>query len=148
MFTQLAAQALDLSEPIMARVYALRRLAERVPAGAEPELTSEDWRALSGLQRDHIEALQRQTEELERLLKPALGAVRRLDTAPGDAAWQPATEELFQSARQVDKLLAVMFGAAAGDGASDRLPSQLLSSLGQFRGRLEAYDRLIERRSK
>ena len=58
--------------------------------------------------------------------------------------WQPATEELFQSARQVEKLLAVMFGGAAADGPADRLPSQLLSRLAEFRAKLEGYERRIK----
>jgi hypothetical protein len=65
-------------------------------------------------------------------------------------SWQPATEELFQSARRVDKLLGVMFGAATGESSSEQLPSQLLFSLAQLRSGLDAYDRLstqaLERR--
>src|SRR6202023_196032 len=36
-FSRLAAQVLDLSEPMMARAYALRRLAERIPIAIESE---------------------------------------------------------------------------------------------------------------
>jgi hypothetical protein len=48
---------------------------------------------------------------------------------------------LFQSARRVEKLLAVMFGAAAPESPGDQVPSQLLSSLAQLRARVEAYAR-------
>ena len=73
--------------------------------------------------------------------KPAVMTVH--DLSPWlDPAWQPATEELFQSARRVEKLLAVMFGAAAGDSAEDQLPAQLLSSLAQLRAKVEGYDRI------
>src|SRR5439155_20594453 len=72
LFSQLAAQTLDLSEPMMARVYALRRLAELVPREVEPELAPGDWQAIRNLQREHTDALRRQTAELDRLLRPAL----------------------------------------------------------------------------
>jgi len=145
-FAQLAAQVLDMSEPMMSRAYALRRLAERFPVEIESELSAQDWQLLRSLQHEHAEALKRQTAEIERLLRPALGPVSGLSRIePVDAtlssAWQPATEELFQSARGIEKMLAVLFGAAAGEAPDERLPSQLLSNLAQLRARAEAYDR-------
>jgi hypothetical protein len=41
----------------------------------------------------------------------------------------------------VEKLLAVMFGAAPAESPGDQVPSQLLSSLAQLRARVEAFDR-------
>jgi hypothetical protein len=145
-FSQLAAQLLDLSEPMMARAYALRRLAERIPVAVESELSAQDRQLLRSLQQEHIDALRRQTAEIDRLLRPTLESVSGVarvspDTAPSSGPWQPATEALFQSARRVEKLLAVMFGAAAADSPSDRIPTQLLSSLAELRARVDAYDR-------
>jgi hypothetical protein len=140
-FAQLASQVLDLTEPMMSRAYALRRLAEQFPPGVESELTAQDRRLLGSLVGEHTDALRRHTAELDRLLRPALGPVSSApDGAPSSGAWQTATEELFQSARRVDKTIAVMFGAAAGD--SQQNPAQLLSSLARLRTRLDAYDRL------
>lgn len=147
-FEQLASEVLDLSEPMMSRVYALRRLAERFPADAESELVAPDRQLLRQIQREHIAALRQQTSELDRLLKPmrARGAGGNTSgTISGTisaTAWQPATEELFQSARRVEKLLAVIFGAAPGDSADDQLPGQLLSSLAQLRAKVDVYERL------
>jgi hypothetical protein len=146
-FTQLATQVLDLSEPMMARAHALRRLAERIPIDLDAELSAPDRRLLRSLQREHVEALRRQAAEIDRLLMFPLESLSGATRTPPDSmtfagAWQPATEQLFQSARRVDKLLAVMFGAAAGESSAERLPSQLLSSLSQLRARLEAFDRL------
>ncbi len=143
-FSQLAAQILDSSEPMMARVYALRRLAERIPVAEESALNAQDRQLLLNLQQEHVRALRRQTAEIDRLLTPVLGPVSPARAAPDSAIlsgpWQPATEELFQSARQVDKLLAVMFGAATGETSSEQLPSQLLSSLTKLRAAIETYD--------
>lgn len=145
-FTQLAAQVLDSSEPMMASVYALRRLAEQIPASSEAELTEQDRRLLESLRQEHTEALRRQVAEIDRLVRPALEPVSGAPVPEPDGttfptAWQPASELLFQTARRAEKQLAVLFGAAAGETAGDRLPSQLLSSLAQLRGSLEALDR-------
>jgi hypothetical protein len=145
-FSQLAAQVLDMSEPMMARAYALRHLAERIPIEAEAELSAQDRQLLKNLQQEHIEALRRQTAEIHRLLRPALESVSAAPYfSPGSIAHSSA-EELFQSARRVEKLLAVMFGAAPPESPSDQVPSQLLSSLAQLRARVDAYNRLWRER--
>ncbi|HYL75520.1 MAG TPA: hypothetical protein VEU96_15010 [Bryobacteraceae bacterium] len=143
-FEQLATEVLDLSEPMMSRVYALRRLAERFPADAVEQLAAPDRQLLRQLQREHIAALRQQTAELDRLLKPmrARGSGGNTSAAISATTWQPATEELFQSARRVEKLLAVIFGAAPSDSADDQLPGQLLSSLAQLRAKVDVYERL------
>ena len=140
-FEQLAGQVLDLTEPMMSRAYALRRLAERFPGGAESQLSTEDRRLLRRLQQEHTAALRQLTVDIGRVLAPVLprGTPRAVTSA---GAWQPATEELFQSARQVEKLSAMLFGAAPGESAGDQLPAQLMSSLAELRSRLDSYDRL------
>ena len=142
-FDQIAAQALDLSDPLMARAYALRRLAEKFPV--EANLNPEDLATLHRLQRDHVSALREQTRELEQVLKPALKSVP-VGPASGlsDPSQNLTTEDLFQSARRVEKLLAVVFGAApADDSASSQLPAQLLSAVTDLRAKVEAYDHLL-----
>ena len=141
-FSQLAAQILDMSEPMMARAYALRRLAERIPVEAESELSVQDRQLLRSLQQEHTGALRRQTAEIDRLLRPALESVRGAGRASVDSIASCSAEELFQSARRVEKLLAVMFGAAPPEFPGEQVPSQLLSSLAQLRARVDAYDRL------
>ena len=142
-FAQLATQVLDLSEPMMSRAHALRRLAEQFPAQVESELAPPDWQILRSLQREHSHALRLQVSEIEQLLKPALGSSGAPPNVTLSSAWQPATEDVFQSARRIDKLLAVVFGAATSAEPGDQLPSQLLSSLAQLRSKLAVYDRLI-----
>ena len=123
----------------------------------EAALSAQDWQLLRNLRHEHTEALRRQTAEIDRLLRPALAAVSgAARTEPAGVtsygAWQSATEELFQSARRVEKMLAVLFGAAAGEAPDEKLPSQLLSNLTQLAARVEAYDHLPaqppERRDK
>ena len=149
-FDQLAAQVLDLSEPLMSRAYALRRLVDRFPVAVEAELSPQDLATLRRLQREHTAALLEQVTQLEQTLKPALKSVSGVGQASGLSAasqrlaLQPATEDLFQSARRVEKLLAVVFGAApADDSANTQLPAQLLSAVTQLRAKVEAYDHLL-----
>jgi hypothetical protein len=142
-FEQLASQVLDLSEPMMSRAYALRRLAELFPPDVESQLSPQDRQLLRHLQQEHTAALRQQAAELNRMLKPVLpsaGGTRGGALVSG--AWQPATEDLFQTARRVEKLLAVMFAAAPGESADDQVPAQLLSNLTQLRAKLEGYERL------
>ena len=141
-FDQLAAQVLDVSEPMMSRAYALRRLAAEFPVETESQLSAADRQLLGRIREEHARALLQRAAEVERLLKPALASVARAPLASGAApsgVWQKDTEELFQSARRVDKLVAVMFGAAPGESAGDQLPAQLLTSLAQLRIRADAY---------
>jgi anti-sigma factor RsiW len=153
-FEQLAAQVLDLSDPMMSRVYALRRLAERFPVEVELELNLQDQQLLRNLRQEHAAALRQVTADIDRVLKPVLASVNGVaDPASAGVTssdtWQRATEKLFQSARRVERLLAVMFGAAPGDSSGQQVPGQLLYSLTRLRSGLEAYDRIgMERRSK
>ena len=146
-FEQLASQVLDMSEPVMSRVYALRRLEERFPVAVEAQLSPADLRALRQLQQEHIASLAQQIAELQSALRPALASVSgppapAPDSRLSSAAWQPATEELFLSARRVEKSLAVVFGAATAEPGA-QLPSELLSNLAQFRAKVEAYRHLL-----
>jgi len=143
---QLAAQVLDSSESLMARAYALRRLAEQFPVVAERELSATDRQLLQRLRAEHSAALRQQATEIDRDLQPILTSVN------GDAGslppngipsepWQAATEDLFQSARRLDKLLGVMFGAAPSEIPAGQIPAQLKISLAQLRARSDIYER-------
>lgn len=153
-FDQLASQVLDMSEPLMSRAYALRRLVDRFPVSVEAALSPQDLETLRRLQREHTAALREETAELERVLEPVRKSVHGAPlVTPGPAlrsnTWQPATEELFQSARHVEKLLAVLFGAAPADSTAGdsgpQIPAELIASVGDLRAKVEAYDHLLAR---
>jgi hypothetical protein len=148
---QLAAQVLDSSELLMARAYALRRLAEQFPVATEQELSATDKQLLLRLRVEHSAALRQQATEIDHDLQPILSAVNPA-TVNGDPAttpnngipshpWQAATEDLFQSARRLDKLLGVMFGSAPSEIPAGQIPAQLKTSLAQLRARLDIYER-------
>lgn len=143
-FEELAGQVLDLTDNMMSRAYALRRLAERFPAAAETDLNPADLQLLRTLREEHTSALRKQVAEIERAVKPVLG------TAPAGNAhlagdWQSGAGQIMQSSRRLEKLLAVVFGAAAVDTSAPRtdpLPTQVLYTLAELRARAEAFEHL------
>lgn len=145
-FEQLSAQLLDSSEAVMSRAYALRRLAQRFPPETERELGAVERRLLRDLGREHASALSTQAAGMERLLAPVLvslgGRAGTASQAVRPAAWQLAAEDLFHAARHVEKLLAVMLGAAPGDLPAGELPSQLLEGMARVRAGSDACGRL------
>ena len=143
---QLAAEVLDSSESLMARAYALRRLAEQFPVAAEQELSATDQALLKRLRAEHSAAMRQQAIEIGHELQPVLATVSSpVDPEPYSGIpserWQTATEDLFQSARRLDKLLGVMFGAAPSETPGAQIPAQLKTSLLQLRAMLDIYER-------
>lgn len=145
-FEQLSAQLLDASEAMMSRAYALRRLAQRFPPESERELGARERRLLRDLGREHASALFTQSAAMEKMLAPVLVSLGgRAVTAPRaiqPASWQLGAEDLFHAARQMEKLLAMILGAAPGDVPAGELPSQLLAAMARVRTDAEALERL------
>ena len=143
---QLTRQILEMSELMMSRAYALRRLADQMPPGVETELSVQDRQLLLSLHHDHMSALTRQDAEIERALDPVLASLGAPDPGAGKSPippgnWQACTEELFQAARHVDRQLAQMLDAAPGEGYAKQLPAEVRSSLAELRARSELCDR-------
>ena len=145
-FEQFAGQLLDMSDIMMSRAYALRRLAERFPREAASELTSANSELLRKLYLEHATVLAGQVTEMERLLDPVLrpmGGRPEGALAAASPTWQLATEDLFRAARRVETLTAILLGVAPGETASENLPSQMLSTLAQLRASSANCQRLI-----
>jgi hypothetical protein len=144
---QLTRQILEMSESMMSRAYALRRLAEQMRPGVEAELSDQDRRLLVNLYHDHTAVLGRQESEIERVLDPVLTSLGAPDAGAGRSpvsagSWQECTEDLFQAARRVDRQLAQMLDVAPGEGRAEQLPAKVRSSLAELRARSEVCDRL------
>jgi hypothetical protein len=145
-FEQFSSQLLDVTDSMMSRAYALRRLADRFSKDTEATLEPADRQVLKNLNREHAAMIKQQAAQIERLLTPVLAPLG----APADGgsksairsdAWQPATEELFQNARKVETLVALMLGVAPGT-PSAQLPSDVLSSVSQLRANSNVYEQL------
>lgn len=138
-----ANDVLERTDTLMARAHALRRLEARFPAGRH-ELDAAGSRALAGIRRNHAAALARQAKELDQLLNPPLTAAGAVAAGSGPPPSVTVTE-LFDRARRTERLLAVMFGGAAGPAAK---PSEVLGAIAElntgsrvYLGRITIEDR-------
>jgi len=137
---------LKTNDQLMARVHALRRLAERFPVEVESQLDDEDLQLLSRLRHEHAIALLEEAvalEERSRLTLESLGAEssRPLEPDPLPDNWQDATETLLAQAREAESLIVSMLGAAAPGVPVSELPSAVLTSVSQLRQTAAEYAR-------
>lgn len=137
-YERFAENILQSSESLMARVHALRRLAERFRPEVEAELSAEDRRLLWRLRHEHATAIAGLALRLEESNRPVLAAIGGEAEAPAPAAagggsWQEATEALFRLARRTESRLAAVYGGAAAPSPPDRLGAELLTSLTSLR---------------
>jgi len=142
-FDQFADQTFELSDAMMARVHALRRLAERFPVEIDSKLTADDRRLLVSMRLEHFGALSSKTEGLQQRMGPVLSA---LGASPVDqprlqnsTTWQAAAEEIFRDARQVEIQLGILLGGAKGETS----PGQVLSALSLLRSKINSYETLL-----
>jgi len=139
-FEQFSAQVLDMSDTMMSRAYALRRLTERFSPDVESQLSAADRKILRNVSREHTDALAQQEAQIEKLLGPVLIS---MGASPGNSGVTAGTaEDLFRSAKRVETLLAILLGATAGEAPNGQLPTQVLSALAELRLDLELYKRL------
>ncbi len=143
-FEKFSARILDRNEALMSRAYALRRLSERFPA--DDGLTARDREVLRDMARQHAAALAGEVAAIERALAPLLvsmggSAVSR--PAATHTSWQPATAELFHASHRLEVLVSVLLGVTPGSSATERLPSDLLSAIGEVRANLDSCQRLL-----
>lgn len=138
-------EVLQLSDALMSRMHALRRLSERFQPEAESQLSDRDRRLLSDLRRDHAVALAGLATTLEERARPilvSLGAAVPVSTlGPADGSWQGATADLLREARRAEALLAAMLGGAVTETAVEDLPGEALLSLAKLRAGAAAYVR-------
>ena len=134
-----------MSDTMMSRAYALRRLAERFTPDVESRLSEADRQILRNVNREHIDALAQQEAQIEKLLGPVLISIAG---SPGSAPAAAGTaEDLFRSSRQLETLLAKLLGATAGDAPNGQLPRQVLGALAELRVNLDLYKRLTAQES-
>ena len=141
-FERISAQLLDWNDAAMARVYALRALAQRFPAGSESTMTASDRTVLRELARAHLEALSVKAASIEQALVPVLGPEGA--SSPADAvSWQAATDNLFRTARRSDLLLTTLLGATRDHTADSAFPGDLRAALAALRAETAACQRLL-----
>jgi hypothetical protein len=138
-FTQLADRALESSDRLMARVHALRRLAERFPVGVEAELSAGDKEVLRGLRREHSTAVLQMAMALRHQIGGVLGVSPAGEGAALSGGWQAATEELFQTARACDQWMGVVMAGAPAPESGEPV-ARLARRLNQLAAQAQSYD--------
>lgn len=146
-FMSVADRALASSDDLMARMHALRRLAERYPTNIESGMTGEERVLLAGLRHDHAAAVLAQAATLQKILGPALRKVApkvdaRSPAALAGGSWQSATEQLFNTSRQVDLLLAGTLAATPAARPAEMIPGDLLVRLADLLVQAESYEKM------
>jgi anti-sigma factor RsiW len=137
-------QTLEASDSLTAHAHAFRRLAERFPPAVESQLSGAERGVLLSLRRAYTEAVVLRATDLERSVSPvlaALGAPPVVFHSAPLGAWQIGAEEVFQAARQSERLLAALLGGAAAEMSPERLPVRLAEQLSQLRGAAENASR-------
>ncbi len=150
-FEGFSAQLLDHQEAVMARIYALRRLATEFPADTESQMSADNQVLLRSLAREHVAAMSREIAAIRGAAGPVLQALSGQRQSPGAEAqakqgtnWQAAAQEVFASGRQVDSLLATLLGASAPDpGATVDLPAAFLNALAQLQASVQQCELLL-----
>ncbi|HWB86632.1 MAG TPA: zf-HC2 domain-containing protein [Bryobacteraceae bacterium] len=148
-FERFSSQVLDWNDAGMSRAFALRRLAQAFPPEAERQLSAADRGLLRNLGAEHVAAFQKSAANLERALTPVLVSLGATavpqEPAAQATAWQPASEELLDSARRVETLLAVFLGMAPPEQTRSDVAAQLREGLAQLDANLRNCTRLLSR---
>lgn len=143
-FERASGQLLEIADSAMARVYALRSLAQRFPDGTS--MPAADATRLRDLARHHVAVLSTHLNDLHRTLAPVLVSLggRSAQGRPASStSWQPATEELFRTSRRMELLLSSLLGATP-DAASGHLPTELLSALADVKVEAETLALMVQ----
>jgi anti-sigma factor RsiW len=142
-FERFSGQLLDQMDSAMARVYALRSLAQRFPATAA--MTPADTARLRDLAREHIRTLSLQVHDLHRTLAPVLVSLGG-KTAQGRPAtartWQTASEEVYRLSRRLEVLLSALMGVTP-DPVSGHIPSEVLSGFADLTVEVDALEQMM-----
>jgi hypothetical protein len=146
-FERFSSQILDASDAAMSRAYALRLLAQRVPASNEAELNAAGRRELHAMASEHAAALAAQIAGIQRILNPVLtsmGAPAHVNPPVTTAtAWQPAAEDLLRASRRVEVLMSIFLGVAPSQASTSEVPAQLMTAVSELRADLDQCQKLL-----
>ncbi len=142
-FEQFSEVVLEKTDALMARGHALRRLSQRFSPESEAQLNAEERQMLAGLRKDLSSSFGQQQREIERVMAPALRGRRSTAPAAASGTWQASTEELFQAASKLDRLVAVAFGGASRGGAGPTV-AELTARLDELKAATSAYEMKIQ----
>ncbi len=133
-------RALDASDAMMARVYALRALARAFRPGTESGLNAADHGVLIALRNDHTAALAQRMAELQRILLPVIPGPLRINAASAESSWQAAAESLFSAAQALDDSLNMTLAGSRSAGAELSF-EKVAPALSRVQAQFAAFDK-------
>jgi hypothetical protein len=145
-YSKFADHVREQSDAMMARAHALRKLAERFAPETEAQLSIVDRRLLASLRIDHAEVFFHEAGEIEKSMKPVLaeiGAQAPPQSSPAQGSWQSATQQLWTSAQDTDRMLG-MFLAGHGGSGSPQTPAAVAKALAQLEAEAASYRQVTE----
>ena len=135
-FDRFSAQLQELLEGSMTRVYALHNLALKFSPEAESHLSPADTNLLHELSRKHAADLAGKISAMDKILVPtlaSLGGTASTIHPAAHATWQPAANDVLQSANQVEHLVSRLLGMTPGNAT----PSELMTALSELRANVD-----------
>jgi len=123
---------LKTSEAMMARAYALRRLATRFPADVEAPMSAGAKALLAAIREHHETELAHEVSSLDRSVQPFLGPAPALAGNPAGEDWQTRTMRVFAEAERVDRLMGAVFAGSQGGLTGDAAPASLAIALAKL----------------
>jgi hypothetical protein len=136
-------RTLESSDAMMARIHALRSLADRFPPGIEAQLTPAGIRRLAAIRHEHTAALVGDIRSMDASLAPVLTSSSATEPLPAPPAstWQNATRHLFSIAQRTDRLIATLLGVTTNDSAAASTPADTAAALAQLKSAAASYQR-------
>lgn len=130
--SNLVDRTLDLTEASLARVHALRLLAERFPAAVEAQLGPADAAILNRLVRAHTSGLHMKSEQLRHILGQAFGEIEATRAAVS-TPWQASIPDLVRRTQMLDQMLSRGLAGSGPDVTSESIRSTVAQWSGDVR---------------
>ncbi len=152
--TQLSYRAVSLSEDWVAEAWALRRLAESIPAQDLGDLTKSSSAMLAEMVRDHTTSLQAKIAQCRTEFEPYLsGGAVNLGGETGEMAWPASAQQVFMAATRAADQTRLMCASSGAPPvpASDEIRNLVatLSNAQSHTARLEtSIARALESRAQ
>lgn len=148
-------EAVSLARELLADAWALRRLAERFPAGEKQMGVPWRW-LLEEMARDHLASLQAKLARTRALLEPVLASVAHQSVLAEGAAgfvqriraesgWPGSCLEVFRRVERIHTLVNGLLAGTGGIGEPVPAAAELLAAFPQAEKQLVDTDALVAR---
>ena len=118
-------ESLETSNSLFAQSHSLLVLAKEFPPPVEATLSPASARMLLALRQRHVGAMTYALRRLRDQLRPLLTEDVLITEKAETASWQSESENLYESARNLDRLLSRLLAGSYEEGAGEQMLKQL-----------------------